>query len=195
MTLDQQNNRHLGSIGFDHLSYGNGPQFSNPWASASSNGQLFPSSLNSNNMGFDALAKQQTARGSCSLPYSSLPASAPSMNSSSYSTAPYTQPLMSLPQPDLLNQNRSSYDQAYSAAPSVNTFPPTSAPYTDSYGNVAQPQRPIDDRRLSQSYVLSSKFLGTQLIWLSGAPHLHSHILHILMRWTLVGGWLPSAKT
>lgn len=148
MTMDQRNH-HLGStMGFDHMSYGNGPQFTNPWSAGSpAHPQLFPTSSNS---GFDALAKQQAARSStASLPYSSIPASAPSMGAGSYSYGGSN--LLDMSQ-DLLNHPRSSFEQGYSAAPSsVNTYAPTSAPYVSNFGNVAQPQQHDEVRRLSQS--------------------------------------------
>jgi len=158
LTLDHNNNRHLGSMGFDHMPYGNSPHFTNPWANTPSNGLSFPTSMSSNNVGFDALAKQQAARTTtAAMPYSSVPASAPSMNAgNNYSSTPYGQTdLMNLSQ-DLINHGRPAYDQGYSAAPSVNSFAPTSSPYVGSYGGVAQAPQADDVRRLSQSSSASS---------------------------------------
>ena len=148
MTMDQRNH-HLGStMGFDHLPYGSGPQFTNPWAAGSpAHPQLFPSH---NNAGFDALAKQQTARASTApMSYSSIPASAPSMGTGSYQYG--SSNLLDMSQ-DLLNPPRSTYEPNYSTAPSsVNSYAPTSAPYVGTYGNVSQPQHQDEVRRLSQS--------------------------------------------
>lgn len=146
MTMDQRNN-HLGStMGFDHMSYNNGPQFTNPWSAGSpAHPQLFQ---NSNNAGFDALAKQQIARsGTASMPYSSHSATAPSIGAG-YSYA--SSNLLDMSQ-DLLNHPRSTYEQGYSAAPSsVNSYAPTSAPFVSNFNGVAQTQQQ-DERRLSHS--------------------------------------------
>ena len=142
MTLDHNNNRHLGSMGFDHLPYGNGPHFTNPFSGGN---QLFGAGMSSNNVGFDAIAKQN-ARTAAPLPYASAPATAPSLHAS-YQGNTFPQPdLMGMSQ-DLVNHNRQSYDQP---APSVSSFAPTSAPYVNSYGAVAPgPQQ--EERRLSHS--------------------------------------------
>lgn len=147
MTMDQRNH-HLGStMGFDHMSYGNGPQFTNPWSAGSpAHPQLYPSS---NNVGFDSLAKQQATRSStASMPYSSLPATAPSMGVGySYGSSN----LLDMSQ-DLLNHPRTLYEQGYSAAPSssAHTYAPTSVPYVSSFGGLPQPQH-HDERRLSHT--------------------------------------------
>lgn len=149
MTMDQRNNHHLGSsMGFDHMPYGNGPQFTNPWSSGSpAHPQLFSSS---NNTGFDALAKQQNARSStASMPYTSVPASAPSLPAGGYSYG--SSNLLDMSQ-DLLNHPRSTYESGYSAAPtSVGSYAPTSAPYVSNFGGLPQPQQQDDARRLSHS--------------------------------------------
>ena len=155
MTMEQQH-RQLG-VGFDHLSYpGHSPQFSNPWAAtstANSGTHLFPTTLaTNNNNNFDALAKQQLARtGSVSMPYSSIPASAPPVSAhSGYATGNYGQhDLLNISQ-DLINLPRPAYDQNFSTAPSssMNTYAPTSSPYLNPYGQLSQPQQ--DTRRLSQ---------------------------------------------
>jgi len=145
MTMDQRNH-HLGStMGFDHMSYSNGPHFTNPWSAAS---PAHPQSFsNSNNAGFDSLAKQQGARSStASMPYSSLPTTTSSMGPGySYGSSN----LLDMSQ-DLLNHPRSIYDQGYSAAPSssVHTYAPTSAPYASNFGGLPLPQQQ-DERRLS----------------------------------------------
>lgn len=163
MTMAVENQqRHMGgSMGFDNMHYASPPHFTNPWASTAptnATSQLFPTSLGPSNVGFDALAKQQAARANnVSMPYSSIPVSAPSMGpGTSYTSPPYCQTeLLSLSQ-DLLSAPR-SYDQGFSNAPStsVNTFAPISAPYAplSNYGpSLTQQQQHQDNaRRLSQS--------------------------------------------
>ena len=154
MTIDQRNH-HLGSMGLDHMPYGNGPHFTNPWGSSSSANhapQLFPSSVGLNTAGFDALAKQQAARSTtASMPYSPVPASAPSLSAGP--TYPnYGQSQLLDMSHGLLNHPRSTYEQGYSAAPSsTSTYAPTSAPYVGSYGAIPQPQQQDEIRRLSHS--------------------------------------------
>lgn len=154
MTMEQQN-RHLGSVGFDHMSYSApGPQFSNPWGATSSanSTHLFPTALGTNSNNFDILAKPQAARANnVSMPYTSMPASAPPVGANSgYPNGSYAQSDLLNLSHDLLNAPRSTYDQGYSAAPtsSVNTYAPTSSSYLNTYGNLSQP--PPDHRRLSQ---------------------------------------------
>lgn len=172
MTMDQRNH-HLGSsMNFDHMGYSNGPHFTNPWSAGSpAHPQLFTSS---NNVGFDAIAKQQAARSStASMPYSSLSATAPSMGAGfSYGSSN----LLDMSQ-DLLNQPRSTYEQGYSAAPSsAHTYAPTSAPYVSNFGSLPQaPQH--DERRLSHTYVLPNISSFSELTVHSEAPfpRPHSH--------------------
>ena len=144
LTLDHQNNRHLGGMSFDHLPYSNGPQFTNPWSSAAPNGHLSYQPINSNNTGFDAIAKQAQQVSTASLPYSSTPATAPLATSGFSGTQYGSSNLVNMSQ-DLLNHAQSGY----SAAPSsVGTYAPTSVPYTSTFGSVAPPQ-PQDSRRVS----------------------------------------------
>ena len=145
MTLDHQNNRHLGGPPFDHLSYGSGPHFSNPWSSESSHPHLSYQPMSSNNMGFDALAKQAQRPSTSSLPYSSVPASAP-LATSGYSAAPPygSSDLVNFSQ-DLLNHANTGYS---TAPASVGTYAPTSVPYPTTYSSVAPPHSQ-DSRRLS----------------------------------------------
>ena len=157
MTMDQRNN-HLGSsMGFDHMPFSSGLSFSNPWNSGSSAHhapQLLQTSMGSSNAAFDTLSKQSNARAStASMPYSSIPASAPSLSASNgYSNYGPSQ-LLDMSQ-DLLNHSRSTYDQTYTTAPSsINSYAPTSAPYANTYGSVAQPQQQDHVRRISQSLV------------------------------------------
>ena len=150
MTLDQRSH-HLGGLNFDHLPYANSPQFSNPWGSSHSAPhapQLF------SNAGFDALKQQPNVRSTTSsIPYSSAPASAPSMPATNGYTPYATSNLLDMSQ-DLLKPEfpRSTYEQGYSAPPSsIGSYAPTSAPYVGSYSTLAQPPQSDDIRRLSQS--------------------------------------------
>ena len=156
MTMDQRNH-HLGGMNFDHMPYTPSPQFTNPWSSsqsASHAAQLFPSSMSTGNTGFDSLKQQQNVRSTTSsMPYSSIPASAPSMPATNGYTPYATSNLLDMSQ-DLLKPEfpRSTYEQGYSAAPSsVASYAPTSAPYGSSYSTLAQPQQPDEIRRLSHS--------------------------------------------
>ena len=158
MTLDQRNH-HLGGLNYDHISYANSPQFTNPWSSSQSSPhapQLFSSSMGTNNPTFDALKQQQNVRSSTSsMPYSSVPASAPSLPATNGYTPYATSNLLDMSQ-DLLKPEfpRSTYEQGYSAAPSsVNSYAPTSAPYANSYTALAQPHQPEEIRRLSHTWV------------------------------------------
>lgn len=175
MAVDNQQ-RHLGSMTFDHMPYPGPPHFTNPWApttSTDTTSQLFPTSLAQSNLGLEAIAKQQAARAnSVSMPYTSIPVTAPSIGAgSNFPTAPYGQPgLLSLPQ-DLLNPPRSSYgsENSYTTAPSPtpNVYAPTPASYAplgyaQSFQHQQQQQQQANDnaRRLSQPSVTSSNFLG-----------------------------------
>ena len=157
MTLDQRSH-HLGGINFDHMPYGNSPQFSNPWASSQSSPHathLFPSSMGTSNAGFDALKQPSNLRSTTSsVPYSSAPASAPSMPATNGYPSYATSNLLDMSQ-DLLKPEfpRSTYEQGYTTAPSsINSYAPTSAPYVGSYSStLAQPQQSDEVRRLSQS--------------------------------------------
>lgn len=156
MTLDQRSH-HLGGINFDHLPYANSPQFSNPWAStqsASHAPQLFPTSMGSSSAGYDALKQQSNVRSTTSsVPYSSTPASAPSMSAANGYPPFASSSLLDMSQ-DLLKPEfpRSTYEQGYSGPPSsINSYAPTSAPYVGSYSTLAQPSQSDEIRRLSQS--------------------------------------------
>ncbi|MCJ1367140.1 hypothetical protein MMC16_006272 [Acarospora aff. strigata] len=170
MAVDTQQ-RHLGSMAFEHLPYSGPPQFTNPWAttpSTNNTSHLFPT-LTQNNLGLDALAKQQAARAnSVSMPYSSIPVSAPSIGpSTTFSAGAYGQSgLLNLPQ-NLLNPPQSSYgsESSYSAShsPSPNAYSASSSPYNPlSYTQSFQQQQQGQDnaRRLSQPPVPSSNYLS-----------------------------------
>ncbi|KAI4254671.1 MAG: hypothetical protein L6R42_007098 [Xanthoria sp. 1 TBL-2021] len=158
LTMDPQQ-RQLGAIGFDHMSYPPPqPQFTNPWAStnsASAGSHMFPAPLSNNNAGFDALAKQQAARHSAtSMAYTSAPVSTPSLTASNgYSSSPYDQQQMLGLSQDLLNHPRSNYEHGYtgSSSPAVASYAPTSAPYIASYSGVSHHGSDSDRRHSSAS--------------------------------------------
>ena len=154
LTMDPQQ-RQLGTIGFDHLSYPPPqPQFSNPWATTSSSStasHMYPAPLANNNAGFDAIAKQQMARsGANAMAYTAAHVPAPSLTSSNgYSNSPYDQQqILGLSQ-NLLNHSRAGYDQGYTgtSSPSVSSYAPSSASYVDSYGGVSQHGSDTDRRQ------------------------------------------------
>ena len=166
MTMDTQQRHHLGSMGYEHIPYSTAPpQFSNPWAATSSThtpSGLFPTSLASSTLGYQPLSKPQTARTTTmSMPYSSLPASAPPIGSANFHALPYSQSELLSSSQDLLNSSRSVYDHSYSSAPSQSastyaTHAGTYAPMSTYGQSLAQHQQQQHDngRRLSQTFVL-----------------------------------------
>ncbi|MCJ1405846.1 hypothetical protein MMC11_009076 [Xylographa trunciseda] len=165
MTMDNQQRHHLGSMGYEHMPYSAGPpQFSNPWAATSSAhapSGLFPTSLASSTLGYQPLSKPQTARTTTmSMPYSSLPVSAPPMGTGNFNGLPYSQTELLSSSQDLLNSSRSTYDQSYSSAPSQSTS--TYATHAGTYAPIStygqslaqhQQQQHESGRRLSQSNI------------------------------------------
>ncbi|KAL8774777.1 MAG: hypothetical protein Q9209_000716 [Squamulea sp. 1 TL-2023] len=111
--------------------------------------------MSNNNVGFDALAKQQAARHNpTSMAYSSAPVSAPSITSSNgYSTSPYDQHQMLGLSQDLLNHPRPNYEHGYtgSSSPAAASYAPTLAPYVGSYGGVSHHGSDSDRRQSSAS--------------------------------------------
>ncbi|KAL9008277.1 MAG: hypothetical protein Q9173_006584 [Seirophora scorigena] len=171
LTMDPQQ-RQLGAIGFDHMSYPPPqPQFTNPWAStssASTSSHLYPAPLGSNPLGFDAIAKQQTARNSAaSMPYSSASVSAPTMPSSNgYSNSSYDQQQQMLGMShNLMTNSSGGYEHGYTgtSSPAVTSYAPTSAPYVNSYGSVSQHGSDSDRRQSSSSEAQSHSSFGDAL--------------------------------
>ena len=146
MTLDHQNNRHIGGLSFDPLPYSNGPNFSNPFSSGASSSHLAYQPISSNPMGFDAIAKQAQRSSTASLPYSSVPATAP-LSTSGFSATQYGgSDLVNMSQ-DLLNNAQSGF----SGPPSVGSYASSSSvPYTTPYGSLAPPPTQ-DSRRMSST--------------------------------------------
>lgn len=166
MTMDTQQRHHLGSMGFDHMPYSAGPpHFTNPWGSnppPHASSHMFPTALAASNMGYDSLPKPQTARTTTvSMPYSSLPASAPPIGNGSFPNLPYSQSELLGSSQDLLSNSRSTYDQSYSSAPSqtttsyathAGTYAPVGS-YGQSLMQQQQQQQQDGTRRLSQRSV------------------------------------------
>ena len=168
MTMDTQQRHHL-SMGFDHMPYSAGPpSFSNPWTSsavAHSSSHLFPTSMATSGLSYDSLAKPQSSRTTMSMPYSSLPASAPPIGTGNFPSLPYNQSELLSSSQDLLNSSRSTYEQGYSSAPSQATSSDASHPGTyapvGSYGQslVQQHQAQGNSRRLSQRFAKLSQIV------------------------------------
>ncbi|KAL8759135.1 MAG: hypothetical protein Q9184_003716 [Pyrenodesmia sp. 2 TL-2023] len=171
LTLDPQQ-RQLGAIGFDHMSYApSQPQFTNPWASttsASTSTHLYPAPLANNNIGFDALVKQQVARNSAaSMPYTSASISAPAMPSSNgYSSSSYEQQqhMLGMSQ-NLMSHSSAGYEQGYTgtSSPAVSSYAPTSTHYANSYGSMSQHGSDSDRRQSSVSDTQSHSSYGDAL--------------------------------
>ena len=159
MTMDSQQRHHLGSMGYEHMPYSAGPpQFSNPWAATSAPhtpSGLFPTSLASSTLGYQPLSKPQSARTTTmTMPYSSLPASAPSIGTANFHGLPYSQSELLSSSQDLLNSSRSAYEHSYTSAPSqsASTYPTHAGTYApmSSYGQSLAQHQQDSGRRLSQ---------------------------------------------
>lgn len=175
MIMDHQNNRHLGGCSYDHLPFGNGPQFTNPWSAPASHGHLPYQPMSSTDLGFDAIAKQAQRPPTTSLPYSSIPAPAP-LATGGYSGAQYgSSDLVNMSQ-DLLHHAHSGYT---AAPPSVGNYAPTSVPYTTAFTSVA-PLQPQDSRRISTSQPSFSDALeaSREMVALSGQDFTTPRNLH-----------------
>jgi len=148
MAVDNQ--QRFGGIHFDHMSYSNPPQFTNPWNASSApapNHSLYASSHNINpNLRLDIKHEQH----------------APRMNSNvamgSYASVPITAASADLLSPVRSISNAGYENNAYSSAPSPvhSNYAPATAPY-ESMGYAPAPVRstyamPQQDnsRRLSQ---------------------------------------------
>jgi hypothetical protein len=140
MTINNQQRHHLGSLNFEHIPFSGSPQFNNPWAASAA--------PYSNTMGaFDNVTKQNASRPtSMTMPFTSLPATAPSIGTSSYTSVPlnHTDMLHTTSQP--------SYEQSYSTSPAQpNSYAPSSSSFQPlSYGqSLAQQQQEQSQRPLA----------------------------------------------
>ncbi|KAI9753642.1 MAG: hypothetical protein M4579_005051 [Chaenotheca gracillima] len=172
MAVDNQQ-RPIGSLGgFDQMhSYASPPQFTNPWASTSSaNNSSNLSFGGQTSVGLDALSKQQAARASrVSMPYTSIPVSAPSLPAQSNLPMSYQQDALGVQQ-DMLNPSRLSSapsyasEHSYATAPSPNSsaYPSSSASYdamdyTSSRNPYASQQQHTSQPQQQQSHQMQQQ--------------------------------------
>lgn len=152
MTIDNNQQRHhLGSMGFDHLPYSGPPQFNNPWTSSSGSSSYQSPLSNSNLQQYDSISKPSPSRPTTmSIPFSSMPATAPSVGSSNYA---FNHAELLNPTHDMISSSRPTYDQSYTTAPSQSsTYAPSTSSYApiSSYGqSLAQQQQGQSGRRIS----------------------------------------------
>lgn len=154
MVIENQN-RQYGGMGFDHayqnMHHSHPPHFTDPWAHTSSHSNppaYATPSMGNNQMGLGVAKQDEVARPTTiSLPYSSIPVSAPSLvANSTYSTAPYANSDMLNMQHDL---PRSTFETApsYPAAAPINGFTPANYPSMN-YAQSLHSQQP-EARRIS----------------------------------------------
>lgn len=151
MTMVMENqNRQYGGMGFDNvyqhnIPHHNPPHFTDPWAEAHTTSHPNPP-MYATSMPLNPVKQEDVSRPSpISMPYSSIPVSAPSLvPGSSYSTTSY-------PAPEVMgiqhSMPRTSFEQtpAYTTASPMSNFAPASYPM--SYAPSLQQQ----DRRISHA--------------------------------------------
>lgn len=154
MVIENQN-RQYGGMGFDHVYQSNmhhnqTPHFTDPWSHTSSHSNppvYTTSSMGAGHMGMNPVKHDDVARPTAiSMPYSSIPVSAPSLVAgSNYTSAGYGGSEMMNMQHDI---PRSTFDAApsYTAAAPINNFTP--ANYT-SLGYASGLPTQQDARRMS----------------------------------------------
>ena len=152
MVIENQN-RPYGGMSFDNVYHHNPPQFTDPWAAAHTSSHSTPpvyatSMGNSGNLPLNPVKNEEVGRSApMSMPYPSIPVSAPSMvPAGNYTTAGYGPEVMAI-QHDV---PRTGFEQAptYTTAPPMSSFPPPSyAPV--SYAPI-HPSQSQDSRRISQ---------------------------------------------
>jgi hypothetical protein len=141
------------------------PNFTDPWSHPHTNHtSLYATSLGTNPLGLNSMVKQESGRPTnISMPYQSLPVSAPSLGGSSYATAGYgTSDLLGgLPQESLSRSSYGSNNSYSSASPVANTYATTSSYHPVSYAQSLhqQQQRQQSDgsRRISNTESTSSR--------------------------------------
>ena len=140
MTMVMENqNRQYGGMGFDNVYQHNiphhhtPPHFTDPWADAHTsshpNPPMYATAMGANPLPLNPVKQEDVNRPSpMSMPYSSIPVSAPSLVAgSNYSTASY-------PAPDVMGMQqglpRSSFEQTptYTTASPMSNFAPASYP-------------------------------------------------------------------
>lgn len=172
----QNQNRQYGGMGFDNVYQNNipqnSPQFTDPWTAQQQSSpnqppSMYPTAMGSNQMNMAPVKQEDVSRPTAiSMPYSSIPVSAPSMvggttnsNNSTYSNPPGGYGGLDMPVQEL---PRTSFEQGqtYSAVSTMSPFAPTnftSLNYAQSLQQQQQqqhhqpsPQMQADGRRMSQ---------------------------------------------
>ena len=146
MAIDNNQRHGLGSLQFDHMPYSGAPQFNNPWPTSSP--------AYSSSVCYDGLSKQATSRPTTmTMPYTSLPATAPAVATASYASVPFQHS-------DMMTSSQPSYEQNYTTAPApASTYTSSNSTYApmSSYGqSLAQQQQEQSQRRLSNPQAPSS---------------------------------------
>lgn len=170
MVLDNSYRQH-GGMGYDNMystQIHQHPQFTDPWAHTSSNStsSIYPTSMGSSNMGLNSVVKPEPSRPTAiSMPYSSIPVSAPSMvSSNNYSTAGYGgSDLLSLAQ-DLPRSTYATQSTYATSSPAASSFAPSnysSLNYVQSVQQQQQHQTQDENRRLSSPHDQSSRTAQT----------------------------------
>ncbi|KAL1969134.1 hypothetical protein VTN77DRAFT_388 [Rasamsonia byssochlamydoides] len=160
MVIENQN-RQYGGMGFDHVYQSNmhhhnhSTQFNDPWTHTSSHSNppvYSTTSMASNQLALNPVKHEDVTRPTAiSLPYSSIPVSAPSLvTGSNYSTAGYGGSEMLNMQHEM---PRSTFEQqpapSYTTAAPITTFTPANYPSLN-YAQSLHPPQPHQDRsRLS----------------------------------------------
>lgn len=168
MVMENQN-RQYGGMGFDNvyphnaLPHHNPPQFTDPWAAAHTSSHSNPPVYATSSMGLNPVKQEEVANrpSAMSMPYSSIPVSAPSLVSgSSYSTstpaaaAAATTTTPSYPAPEMMSMQhempRTTFDHppSYTTASSMSSFAPASYAPLSYAPSLHHPQ---DSRRISHA--------------------------------------------
>ena len=144
MVVDNQHRPFGGNLGYEHL-YSNAPHFTDPWASQSSapaSNQVYSTSMNTSTMPVHKQEPSSRPTG-ISMPYSSIPVSAPSMVSAatSYPTSAYGSS-------DLMGYSSEMPKTTYATQPSY----ATSSPATSNYSQNSYPSSTYGQSLLAQQH-------------------------------------------
>ncbi|KAJ5773880.1 hypothetical protein N7457_008776 [Penicillium paradoxum] len=151
MTMVMENqNRPYGGMNFDNVYHHTPPQFTDPWAHTSSHSTppVYATSMgNGASMPLGQVKSEEVNRSGMSMPYPSIPVSAPSMVAGgNYATANYGPEVMGMQH----EVPRTTFDQtpSYTTAPPMSSFAPSAyAPV--SYAPIHP--SPQDTRRVSHT--------------------------------------------
>ncbi|KAJ5550471.1 hypothetical protein N7535_001588 [Penicillium sp. DV-2018c] len=152
MTMVMENqNRPYGGMSFDNVYHHTPPTFTDPWAGAHTSSHSTPpvyatSMGNGASMPLAQVKTEEVNRANMSMPYPSIPSSAPSMvPGNSYANPNYGPEVMGMQH----EVPRTTFDQnpSYSTAPPMSNFAPAYAPV--SYAPIHP--SPQDARRISHS--------------------------------------------